>query len=402
VIPQLALVDFGAPPTDSPAEPLLVGPSIGTSVRALWSECAAALTDRFHVVGWDLPGHGGSPPANRFDIDELAAAVVRVADDLGAATFHYAGDSIGGCVGLTLLLAAPDRVDSATAVCTGARIGEPAMWRERAAAVRAGGTAVLRAGAPARWFGPGFADRAGDVASSLLDALGTADDESYATACEALAEFDVRARLAEISTPVLAIAGEFDVPTPPADLRTIAAGVQHGRFVQLPGVGHLAPAEAPGEVARLITEHADAARPRGSTPTIAQLRAAGMRVRREVLGAAHVDAVTANSNELTADFQDLITEYAWGGVWTRPGLDRRSRSMITITALVARGHFAELALHLRAARTNGLTDAEIAEVLLQTAIYCGVPAANAAFRVAAEVFAEPPGGGEEGATTGGP
>ena len=114
----------------------------------------------------------------------------------------------------------------------------------------------------------------------------------------------------------------------------------------------------------------------------------GMEVRREVLGADHVDRATAAASELTTEFQQLITEYAWGTVWTRPGLDRRSRSMITLTALVALGHDEELALHLRAARTNGLSVDEIKEVLLQTAIYCGVPAANTAFRVAQRVLDE--------------
>ena len=114
----------------------------------------------------------------------------------------------------------------------------------------------------------------------------------------------------------------------------------------------------------------------------------GMEVRREVLGADHVDRATATASELTTEFQQLITEYAWGTVWTRPGLDRRSRSMITLTALVALGHDEELALHLRAARTNGLSVDEIKEVLLQTAIYCGVPAANTAFRVAQRVLDE--------------
>ena len=114
----------------------------------------------------------------------------------------------------------------------------------------------------------------------------------------------------------------------------------------------------------------------------------GMEVRRAVLGAEHVDRATANASELTREFQQLITEYAWGTVWTRPGLDRRSRSMITLTALVALGHDEELALHLRAARTNGLTVDEIKEVLLQTAIYCGVPAANTAFRIAQRVLDE--------------
>ena len=114
----------------------------------------------------------------------------------------------------------------------------------------------------------------------------------------------------------------------------------------------------------------------------------GMEVRREVLGDAHVDRATANATDLTRDFQELITEYAWGTIWTRPGLDRRSRSLITLTALVARGHHEELAMHLRAALTNGLTVDEIKETLLQTAIYCGVPAANTAFRIAQDVLEE--------------
>jgi 3-oxoadipate enol-lactonase/4-carboxymuconolactone decarboxylase len=112
-----------------------------------------------------------------------------------------------------------------------------------------------------------------------------------------------------------------------------------------------------------------------------------MRVRREVLGDDHVDRAVAGTTPFTEDFQDLITRYAWGEVWTRPGLDRRTRSCITITALVALGHHEELALHVRAALRNGLSEAEIAEVILQSAIYCGVPAANAAFKVAQGVLA---------------
>ena len=108
----------------------------------------------------------------------------------------------------------------------------------------------------------------------------------------------------------------------------------------------------------------------------------GLQVRRDVLGDAYVDRAVEQTTAFTADFQQLITEYAWGTIWTRPGLDRRDRSIITLTALIARGHHEELAMHLRAARTNGLTDDEIKEVLLQTAIYCGVPDANTAFRIA--------------------
>ena len=114
----------------------------------------------------------------------------------------------------------------------------------------------------------------------------------------------------------------------------------------------------------------------------------GMEVRREVLGDEHVDRALARSTEFTADFQDLITRYAWGEIWTRPGLDRRTRSCITLTALVAGGHQHELAMHVRAALRNGLTPDEIKEVLLQAAVYCGVPAANSAFAIAQEVLAE--------------
>jgi 3-oxoadipate enol-lactonase/4-carboxymuconolactone decarboxylase len=113
-----------------------------------------------------------------------------------------------------------------------------------------------------------------------------------------------------------------------------------------------------------------------------------MTVRRQVLGDAHVDRSIAKTTPFTAPFQDLITRYAWGEIWTRPGLDRRTRSCITLTALVAHGHLDELAMHVRAARTNGLTPDEIGEVLLQTAIYCGVPAANSAFAVAQRVLEE--------------
>ena len=114
----------------------------------------------------------------------------------------------------------------------------------------------------------------------------------------------------------------------------------------------------------------------------------GMQVRREVLGDEHVDRATASATDFTRDFQELITTYAWGEIWTRPGLGRRSRSMITLTALVARGHHEELAMHVRAALRNGLTSEEIREVILQSAVYSGVPAANTAFRIAAEVIAE--------------
>ncbi len=130
-----------------------------------------------------------------------------------------------------------------------------------------------------------------------------------------------------------------------------------------------------------MTEPQPAARPLDLDPD-------GLAVRREVLGPEYVDAALAHADATTAEFQEMITKYAWGHIWTRPGLDRRMRSAVTITALVAHGHYAELELHLRAALRNGLTRAEIVEVLMHSAIYCGVPAANSAFGVARRVLAE--------------
>ena len=372
-IPRIVGTDFGGD-----GELLLVGPSLGTSAKTLWSAVAERLAQRVHVVGWDLPGHGRSPASDAFGIPELAAAVLALADEIApGVAFHYAGDSIGGAVGLQLLLDAPDRLRSATVLCTGAVIGRPEDWAARAATVRDSGTGAVVDLAAHRWFGAGFSDRRPDDASALLNALRDTDDESYAQACEALAAFDVTDRLSEITTPTLAIAGAEDIATPPDGLARIASDVKDGRLVVLDGVAHLAPAEAPQRVAELIGGHV---RP--------DTYSAGMAVRREVLGDAHVDRAVAASTEFTADFQEFITQYAWGTIWTRPGLDRRSRSMITLTALVARGHHEELALHLRAARRNGLSNDEIKELLLQTAIYCGVPDANTAFRIASRVLAD--------------
>lgn len=383
-VPELAVVDFGGP-ADGPL--ILLGPSLGTSAATLWGGVADRLVEHARLVAWDLPGHGRSAPAEAFTIADVAAAVLALADGLGAETFHYAGDSVGGAVGLQLALDAPHRVSTATLMCTGAVIGTPDGWRDRAATVRAEGISPMVDAAPGRWFAPGLLERRPGVVAMLVDGLGRTHPESYAKTCDALADFDVVRRLPEITIPVLAIAGRDDVPTPPESLQRIASGVSDGELVVLDGVGHLAPAEAPDRVAALIAENVGL--PASPIPdTVDDVYQAGMAVRRDVLGDAHVDRAVAATTDLTADFQRMITEYAWGGIWTRPGLDRRSRSMITLTALIARGHHEEFAMHLRAARRNGLTNDEIKELIMQTAIYCGVPDANSAFRIAADVLSD--------------
>ncbi|MDT3395742.1 3-oxoadipate enol-lactonase [Streptomyces sp. B1866] len=351
---------------------LFLGPSLGTTT-AVWDTVAPELSATHRVVRWDLPGHGRSPASligPGATVGDLARLVLDLADSLGAERFSYAGVSLGGAVGLHLAAYHPGRVERLAVLCSSARFGDSEGWRERAAAVRREGLEALAATADARWFTPGF------TAPELVEGHLRADPEAYAACCDAIAVFDLRDRLASIAAPTLLVAGREDRATPPAHLREIADAVPGAALTELPGAGHLAPAEQPEAVVAALRAH------------FTGCAARGMEVRRQVLGDAHVDRAQARQTPFTARFQDFVSRYAWGEIWTDPVLTRRERSLVTLTALVARGHHEELALHVRAARRNGLTPDEIGAVLLQTAVYCGVPAANSAFAVAQRVLAE--------------
>ncbi|MCX2182813.1 3-oxoadipate enol-lactonase [Streptomyces sp. SKN60] len=358
---------------------LILGPSLGTST-ALWDAVAPELAATHRVIRWDLPGHGGSPAGligPGATVADLARLVLDLADTLGADRFSYAGVSLGGAVGLHLAAHHRERLDRLAVLCSSAHFGGAEPWLARAADVRRDGLARLADTAEARWFTPGF------TVPRLVEDHRAADPAAYAACCDALAAFDLRDRLAAIAAPTLLIAGREDPATPPAHLREIADAVPGAALTELPGASHLAPAEQPAAVTAALRAHFGMpSAPNGTN---------GMATRREVLGDAHVDRAQARQTPLTARFQDFISRYAWGEIWTDPTLSRRERSLVTLTALVAHGHHEELALHLRAARRNGLGDAEIAAALLQAGVYCGVPAANAAFAVAQRVLADPDG-----------
>ncbi|MFF8653348.1 bifunctional 3-oxoadipate enol-lactonase/4-carboxymuconolactone decarboxylase PcaDC [Streptomyces huasconensis] len=364
-------------PDSAPA--LLLGPSLGTST-ALWDAVAPELATVRRVVRWDLPGHGRSPAeliGPGATVADLAGLVLALADTLGIDRFAYAGVSLGGAVGLHLAAHHPERVTSLAAVCTSLHFGGAEPWRERAATVRREGLAALAESAPRRWFTPGF------TVPALVADHAAADPDAYAACCDALAAYDLRDGAASVAAPTLVLAGREDPATPPAHAREIADAVAGASLVEIAGASHLAPAERPTAVSIALRAHFA-----GSTRSPGPVDSRGAAVRRAVLGDAHVDRAQAATTPFTARFQDFISRYAWGEIWTDPTLSRRERSMITLTALVAHGHLAELALHVRAARRNGLTPEEIGAVLLQTAVYCGVPAANAAFGVAQRVLAE--------------
>jgi 3-oxoadipate enol-lactonase/4-carboxymuconolactone decarboxylase len=361
-------------PADGP--PLLLGPSLGTGLR-LWDAQVPALARHHRVIRYDLPGHGGTPAAllREPTVAGLAALVLDLADSLGAERFGYAGVSLGGAVGTWLAVHHPERVTSLAVVCSSARFGDPAGWRERAERVRREGIGRIADTAPTRWFTPGF--EATGTARALVADHRAVDPQGYAACCDALAAFDLRGDLGRITAPFLAVAGRQDTATPPSHARELADAIGGSGLVEISGAAHLAPVEQPERVTHALLGHF------GPDP-----RRDGAAVRRAVLGDAHVDRAAAHTTPFTAPFQDLITRYAWGEIWTRPGLDRRTRSCVTLTALVAHGHHEELAMHVRAARTNGLSVTEIQEVLLQSAVYCGVPAANRAFAVADRVLRE--------------
>jgi len=355
----------------SAPELIVLGPSLGTTA-ALWDDAAAELAAELRVLRFDLPGHGESPAATAsFSIAELADAVIDLVDSIGGGAFHYAGVSAGGAVGLELALRYPERVSTLAVVCSAARIGSAEGWAERAQRVRAAGTASLVSLSAERWFAPGFLDANPQAGGAELSRLVEVDDESYALCCEALAAFDAREAVRGIRSPTLIVAGEFDIATPPEQLEALAAAIPGAAYVLLRGVAHLPARESPRELSALIRS-----------------RIGGMRVRRKVLGDAHVDAAVAATTPETADWQEFITRYAWGGIWSRPGLARRDRSLLTIAALVTGGHHNELAMHVRAALGNGLSRAEIGEAIMHTAVYAGVPAANSAFGIARAVFEE--------------
>lgn len=373
-------------PLDAPVLVLLN--SLGAST-SMWDPQAAALAEHFRLIRIDTRGHGDSPPAppgTPAAIADLAADVLGVLDELDLDTVRLAGLSLGGMVALHLAAHHPRRVSRLAVLCTSARLPPASGWLERAATVRAEGTGSIAAAAIIRWITPGLAARDGALVQRLTGDLVAADDESYAQCCEAIAAMDLREDLPRIGARTLVIAGAQDPATPPEHARTIAAGVADAAVVVLEDAAHLATVEASGRITSLLLSHFAA--PASGSRSVTTDTAAGFAVRRAVLGDAHVDASVAATSEFSEPFQNFLTRYAWGEVWSRPGLSRRERSITTLAALVSLGAEHEIGMHVRAAVHNGLTPAEISEVLLHTALYAGLPRANRAFAIADAVLAD--------------
>ncbi|MGA5042238.1 4-carboxymuconolactone decarboxylase [Streptomyces capoamus] len=409
-------------PEDAPV--LILGPSLGTTWH-MWDRQVPELAQQWRVFRFDLPGHGGAPARPAGSVAELAARLLATLDALGVQRFGYAGCALGGAIGIELALRHPARMASLALVAASPRFGTADEFRQRGVVVRTNGLDPIARSAPDRWFTGGFAAAQPAITEWAVQMVRTTDPGCYIAACEALAAFDVRPELGRVGVPTLVLVGSDDQVTGPAEARTLVAGIPDARLAVVPGASHLVPVEQPAAVTDLLVHHFStawqqpfdtgqtvlpAAAPAAAVPAaqpqaapVAEIAPAavparpegapdryrtGLKIRREVLGDAHVDRTLAQTDAFSGDFQQFVTRYSWGEVWDRPGLDRRTRSCITLTALVAGGHLEELASHTRAALRNGLTPDEIKEVLLHTAVYCGVPAANSAFRVAQQVIRE--------------
>jgi 3-oxoadipate enol-lactonase/4-carboxymuconolactone decarboxylase len=395
----------------------------------MWDRQVPELAQQWRVFRYDLPGHGGAPAHPAASVTELAGRLLATLDALGVHRFGYAGCALGGAVGVELALRHPERLASLALIAASPRFGTADEFRQRGVVVRTNGLDPIARTSPDRWFTPAFAAAQPAITDWAVQMVRTTDPGCYIAACEALAAFDVRAELGRVGVPTLVLVGSDDQVTGPAEARTLVAGIPDARLAVVPSASHLVPVEQPAAVTDLLVRHFStawqpafdastgqmaivaapakpvlaAAPPAAPVTPVAEIAPAqaqppatvgpdgyetGLKIRREVLGDAHVDRELEQADDFSGDFQDLLTRTAWGEIWHRPGLDRRTRSCVALTALVAGGHLEELAAHTRAALRIGLTPDEIKEVLLQTAVYCGMPVAGRAFRVAQRVIEE--------------
>jgi len=361
---------------------LMLCNSLGTTLQ-MWAPQMPAFLAHFRVLRYDTRGHGASEVTpGEYSIAQLGADAVALLDHLGIERVSFCGLSMGGMTGMWLGVNRPERVERMVLANTGAQVGDPSMWAARFETVRAGGMAAITPSLLDRWFTARYRQLAPDEVQKVRAMLLATSPDGYIANGAAVRDMDQRASLARIAVPTLVIAGTYDGSTPPELGRAVAQAVDGARYVEL-DAAHLSNWEQAGA----FTATALAFLLEGGLNERARFEA-GLSVRRPVLGAAYVDRALANRSALSAEFQDLVTRYCWGEIWTRPGLPRHTRSLLTIVMTLALNRMDELRLHMRAARNNGVTRDEIKEALMQAAIYCGVPAGVSAFRVAAEVFAE--------------
>jgi len=372
---------------DKPVLVLLT--SIGTDL-SLYDPVVPLLTPDFRVLRMDTRGHGASDaPAGDYSLDLLADDVLAVMDAAGVDRASLCGTSLGAMIAMTLAAKAPERVETLILACTSPAM-DPSVWNERLALIRAEGMGAIVEAVMGRFFSDAFRAQHPEAVETVRAGMLAQSVDGYCGCGAAIRDMDLLGRLSQIAAPTLVVTGSNDAATPYAGHgERIVEAVAGARHIEIGGA-HLPSLEAPTALAGAIRDFAREAL-RGTAVRDAKdaLFEAGLETRRKVLGDAWVDKSLAKRTAFTADYQAMITRYAWNEIWGRPGLDHRTRRLLVLAICASLARWEEFRLHVRAGlEQGGFTQEELKEVLMQTAIYAGVPAANTAFTEAADVIAE--------------
>lgn len=367
---------------DGPAqgETVLLLHSLGTDLH-VWDAQAAALARTHRVLRPDLRGHGlTEAPSGAYTREQLARDALNLLDAFAVRRAHVCGVSIGGRIALGVAAIAPDRVSSLILCDTALEFRPPETWQQRIEAVAQGGLAAIADAVMDRWV----LDQSLPSSKALRRMLLRTDPAGYAGCAAALRDARASDVVGRVRCPATVIVGDKDGSTPLSAAQAVRDAIPNAGMVTIADAAHIPNFEREAAMTRAVVGHFQGVASASAT-TVAE---AGNAVRRAVLGEAHVARSESATTALDAPFRDFILEGVWGRVWTRPGLAHRDRSLLCLAMLAALGHDEELRLHVRATRNTGVTEEEIAEVLLQVAAYAGVPAANSALRVAKEVLGE--------------
>jgi 3-oxoadipate enol-lactonase/4-carboxymuconolactone decarboxylase len=347
---------------------LVLSHSLGLD-HGMWDPQVADWLPHFRIIRYDTRGHGASAVTTvEYSIELLGRDALAVADAAAAARFAFCGLSLGGMIGQWLAVNAPDRLTHLVLANTSSRLTDPGAMEMRRRAVLDGGMSAVVDLVMGRFFSPpAIQSNPPAVASSRRTFLAT-DPAGYAGCCAAIRDMDQTAAARSIRAPTLIIGSDLDQSTPwhpHGDV--LVRSIPAARALRLE-TAHLSNLERPRTFSTAVLEFLLAA-PNGSVES-------GLPIRRAVLGEAHVDASIAAVTDLTRDFQELITRFAWGTIWARPGLDRRTRRLLVLAMTAALGRWEEFRLHVRTGLAHELELCDVKEVLLQVAVYAGVPAAN--------------------------
>ena len=355
---------------------LVLAHSLGLD-HSLWDRQTLDLVPHFRILRFDTRGHGASDaPAGDYTIERLARDVLGLADALEIKRFAYCGISLGGFVGQWLGAHAENRVSHLVLANTSPHVGPASNWDSRRQAVFSGGMNKLEGTFLERSFSPETLARRDPRVDSLRRIFLGTNPVGYAGCCAAIRDMNHTGLLGNIRVPTLVIAGYKDVATPwEGHGEVLAREIPDTRSVRL-GAAHLSNIERPQSFTAALLDFL-------WQPPADALQA-GEKIRRQVLGNAHVDSSIAKATDFNRDFQTLITRYGWGAVWTRPALDLRTRRLLALAMMGALGRWEEFRMHVRTGLAHELELPDLKETLLEMAIYAGVPAANTGFQIAKE------------------